>query len=439
MDRKKKDDQTTVFPDEKDTQKYKLIKNELSDADISKDDTVETPQKKQETTDGGSTTITRAPIKFNKKRISKSKTGDFLLKKSAPLPEYLVPYLKNAFLLNINEGIHVYDENYRLIGSIMNPTRRSDTGDEKTTEFYKDDLLPNRLRSRCQKTVGGYQIKMGSLLYILNAKYQIKDKINLTYAEIEKFKDIQLNEKTIPHLRIHDEEKKTLTRVKERKKDIKKASKLPAKEIVDVSIEKFKYAIKLNNIQGDYYIQEKLGKKNLQALNCLYNGDLSQLNEDTRNIKSRELITNLDGGLSMLKAGLIHELYINTTLEGRGGKEGTDMNKFLTYIIAIKEDGSLGGIHQILSSAEQKKMINLFGDSAANYPDRSEVIRDVYHKIVSDYKKMEREEEMKDIGNEKFKAFLIRKLYLYTNRTDRGNGVTMICLTRDIIDFSIKK
>ena len=70
MDKKKDKNQKNVLPDEKDTQKFKIIKGELSDTDISKDDTVETKKRKQETTNGGSTTIIRGPIKFNKKTIS---------------------------------------------------------------------------------------------------------------------------------------------------------------------------------------------------------------------------------------------------------------------------------------------------------------------------------------------------------------------------------
>lgn len=438
MEKKTKKDHENVKPDGKDTQKYKLIKESFFDSDIRKDDTQETKLDNEETTDAGSTTIVRSAIKFNKKKISKSKTGDFMLKKSTPLPEYLVPHLKKAFVLNVDEGIHIYDENYRLIGSILG-MKKEETEDSKTVEFFKNDLLPNKLRSNCIEAGNGYQTKIGSNLYIMNSKFKVTDKVNLTYTDIENFKEIPSKGKTNIPLRGPETDEIKPEETVKIKKEKEKVSKLSAKEIVDVFIGKFKYGLKINNIKADYFVKEKLGDKNLQSLNCLYNGDLSQLNENTRNFEPREKISSLNGGLSLLKAGLIHELYVNSTLEGRGGKEGNNMNKFLTYIITLKKDGSVKEINNIISTAEQKKLISFLSESQSRFPDKSDVIRNVYHKISSDHKRMELEKEMKDIGYEKFKAFIIRKLYEYTNRLERGNGITMICLTRDIIDFGIKK
>jgi len=45
----------------------------------------------------------------------------------------------------------------------------------------------------------------------------------------------------------------------------------------------------------------------------------------------------------------------------------------------------------------------------------------------------------KSISIDKFKAILIYKIYENTNRMDREDGISMICITRDIIDFRFKK
>jgi hypothetical protein len=80
----------------------------------------------------------------------------------------------------------------------------------------------------------------------------------------------------------------------------------------------------------------------------------------------------------------------------------------------------------------QKKRVEFFAERAAIYTDKAEIIKRIYLKarrtIYKEYKELWLSKE--DV---RFNAILICKLYENTTRLDRGCGVTMMRLTRDII------
>ena len=157
------------------------------------------------------------------------------------------------------------------------------------------------------------------------------------------------------------------------------------------------------------------------------------MNDDTREAASLGKIVKLPGsesGFNLFKAALIHELYIKSTVAGRG----EDMKNFLTLIAATQPDGTAEELRDNLSLEEQKNMMKFFKERAYVYTDKTDTITRVYVQVRSSvfdqYEKLSSSEE-----KVRFNALLISKLYKLTTRLDRGNGITMIRLTRDLLDW----
>ena len=84
-------------------------------------------------------------------------------------------------------------------------------------------------------------------------------------------------------------------------------------------------------------------------------------------------------------------------------------------------------------------MVRFFGDLQKQYKDKEKIIKRIYEKLLFDLDEGVLTFGNKSISIDKFKAILIYKFYENTNKLDRGDGITMICATRDIIDFRFNK
>jgi hypothetical protein len=209
---------------------------------------------------------------------------------------------------------------------------------------------------------------------------------------------------------------------------------LPVEEIVSGVVNTFEQALSTYNVNADYYKEKVLGPDHRAILSSAYHGDLSGVNEDTREAAGQGKPVNLERneqGLNLLKAVLIHELYINSTLKGRG----ENMKYFLTHIIVPQPEETGGEPNAGISLEEEKDLLEFFKNQAFTYPDKTDMLRRVHLQIRNSL--LEQYEEL-ILKKEKvnFRALLICKLYENTTRLDRGDGITMIRLTRDLLEYS---
>jgi hypothetical protein len=110
------------------------------------------------------------------------------------------------------------------------------------------------------------------------------------------------------------------------------------------------------------------------------------------------------------------------------------MKEFLTLIAATQPDGTAEELQDNLSLEQQKNMVKFFKDRAHIYTDKTDTITRVYLQVRSSiYEQYEKLSSAKE--QVRFNAMLICKLYELTTRLDRGNGITMIRLTRDLLDW----
>jgi hypothetical protein len=369
---------------------------------------------------------------------SEEKPGPSGFPEGQQLPDLLKPFCKpngyGGYSLRYEKFLYMLDRNYRI--EIKTPDSFAgfnfDQGPvepgpksvepsmipDKDIELDRGDTLPANLRRQCEAEIGpgaGSRITIGDYLYILNAQYKVTQKMKISY-----FDDDEDSGKT--------QETGPVPAIKEQPAA---PEKLSAGDIVDNLIKSFGILLDQYNISADFFKESVLSSSNRENLIRAYDGNLSELNDDTREASLRGEKTVLkEKGYSLFKAVLIHEIYIKTTLAGRGDK----MEYFLTHIVAAKPDGSIAPLQDNLPQEEQKKMIDLFGERADFYPDKTDVIKRVYRQIrktiLEEYKEIEYEHE--DV---RLNALLIAKLYENTNRLDRGSGVTMIRLCRDIIDY----
>ena len=110
------------------------------------------------------------------------------------------------------------------------------------------------------------------------------------------------------------------------------------------------------------------------------------------------------------------------------------MKYFITYVIAIQPDGSVKEFEGGIPVDKQEEMLRFFNSRSDEYTDKSEIIARVYRKIRLSI--LKEYEAQRKAGEEiYFKAFLIVKLYEHTTRLDRGDGISMIRLSRDIMNY----
>jgi hypothetical protein len=110
------------------------------------------------------------------------------------------------------------------------------------------------------------------------------------------------------------------------------------------------------------------------------------------------------------------------------------MKYYVTHIDSLEPDGRLNEFQGDMSLKQQQDLLTFFGSRASVYTDKTKLIRQLYRDlrvtIFEDYQAIR-----KVGGKVHFNAFLIVKLYENTTRLDRGDGITMIRLSRDIMDY----
>ena len=165
------------------------------------------------------------------------------------------------------------------------------------------------------------------------------------------------------------------------------------------------------------------------------NGDLSKLNEEIKDASLKGDNVSIPPGFTSLKAALLHQLFINTTLTGRGGHRGKNM-KFLLYdLVILNKYGKLAPLKKKITTQVQEKGVEFFKQLSQKFKDKRGMILRVYHSIKNDDEYIDMINSNKTIDKDAFKAFLICKFYEYTTRIDRGNGITMINVSRILLEI----
>jgi hypothetical protein len=287
---------------------------------------------------------------------------------------------------------------------------------EVGVEFEPGDILPSHLRRQCEAEIGsnyGSRLILGDYLYLLDAYFTVTRKMKIAY--VDETAAASAPAATNPGKRKAAE------------------AGLPVEQVVNNMVKNFISALQKFNVNADYFKEAVLGPANREILIRAYNGDLSKLNDDTREALSQGKATVLkkeEAGFALFKAVLIHELYIKSTVAGRGN----NMNYFLTYIEAARPDGTVGALQEDIPLEDQERIVEFFGERGDVYSDKTEIIKRIYRRvrrtIFEEYKELWLSKQ--DI---RFNALLIARLYEHTTRLDRGDGLTMIQLTRDIIRY----
>jgi len=285
----------------------------------------------------------------------------------------------------------------------------SSAGRQKEIELEKGEILPHYLRAQCEEDIGpggGNRVVIGGYLYFLDANYRVSQKIKISSVEDDLEDTSEAEKKADPE-----------------KPLVVKNSIANLVKTIELAIEKY-------TISAEYFKETVLAADNRETLISVYHGDLTQLNDDTREATDQGKKTVLERkGFVLLKAALVHELYIKSTLAGRGD----NMKYFLTYLAAARPDGTLEKFQDYISLEDQEKMVEFFRTRADLYTNKTEIIKRVYRhlraNVFEEYEKLQ--EEGKKV---RFNAYLIMKLYQQTNRLDRGYGITMIRLSRDLME-----
>lgn len=312
------------------------------------------------------------------------------------------------------------------------------TATPSSQEFNKGDYLPPHLRDQCEQelgTSGTSQITIGHFLYILDTQFRITQKMKISYMD----DDSNRKRQVIPPLDFGGIDPEWEARAKKEKEDAIKAQKkfstptpqLSDKKIIENLITVFLKSLEKYKITANFFVEKALGPTNRETLSRAYKGDLSHLNDDTRTAAAQGQLTILkETGITLLKAALIHELYIKSTLAGRG-----DNMKFLiTTIETTQPDGSIDHFPGYMSRQEQRDLMEFFKDQAEVYSDKTEMLKRVYRHLrsVAPDEYMELKHDGKEVT---FNAFLVMKLYQQTTRLDRGDGITMIRICRDLLKY----
>jgi len=345
---------------------------------------------------------------------------------------------------------YIFDSDNQPDNAAAVDTQQTQTDAEpKVFELEKGDVLPFHFRTQCEEDIGpgaGSRLSIGSFLYFLDSQYRITQKMKISVVEKTDQIPIYLNQKDRINPTFEDkvhilDAQITDTRIPPAPNPSTMTMQLPIMqpalpvkvEVVNL-VQAVKFALKKYCINADYFVDTVLIPANLDTLITIHKGDLTNLNDDTREAAANRTVTTLqEHGTDLFKAALIHELYIKSTLSGRGDK----MNYFLTHIAAVRPNGTLGSFKDESSKEEKKALLNFFKDRAAIYDDKKDIILKVFrllrHEIIDDFRELLQKGE-----NIRFDAYFIAMLYKHTTRLERGNGLTMIRLTRAILKFSAK-
>jgi len=170
-----------------------------------------------------------------------------------------------------------------------------------------------------------------------------------------------------------------------------------------------------------------LASERYKSLTEVLKGDIGQLNPETQKGMKADPKRKIKGGLSLLKASLIHELYINSTIAGRNvengqtAESGKNLKNLWTFLILLKHNASIRNLGPNIDINEQKKMIHFIGTLKGKFKDKSEVIERIHKKLLF------------DLDN----GYLTRKKR--ATATDKFKAITIICITKEIIDYNPNK
>ncbi|UCH94740.1 MAG: hypothetical protein JSV88_31390 [Candidatus Aminicenantes bacterium] len=335
------------------------------------------------------------------------------------LEDYLADYDTSDEIITLTDPITNSDtEPEPETDMDMETEMETDMDMEIEIELKRGDILPPHLRTLCESEFGygyGSRITIGKYLYLLDSNFKVLQKMKISYLEEGE------QEKSAPAA-------ETGTRA-----EVTAKNELPVEEIVTNVVKTVNTALETYHIKADYFKETVLAPANREILIQAYHGDLENLNDDTREAASQGKTVKLPGsesGFNLFKAVLIHELYIKSTVPGRGN----NMHYFLTHIDAAHPDGTLGKLQDNLSLKDQKKIIEFFKNQAHVYTDKTDIILRVHLKVRSSIF-----QQYSDLCSKKenirLNALLIAKLYENTTRLDRGDGITMMRLTRDILEY----
>lgn len=397
---------------------------------------------------------------------------------SGALDVNLRPYLKTAYILKNSDGIAVYDEDYQLLGTLEvdaeelheepvaeepvdeyeaeaepEPEAVEEDKEEKTSQYLDPDL-------KFDVNFGGhlYAMKHEDGFYTLLKKsgrvvfeYYSDDKFigvdkSASYLVFSGSDGVSYGKKLDGSMVYDIEAQDTSASRDEVKKDETQHLQEPAAEpveiklsqnqIVDGLVKAVTKSVNKNGIEAEYYITERLSEKT-RLLNVM-GGNLGVLNDETSEAASNGAPVNHKAGYSLLKAALLHELFINTTLGGRGGHRSRIMRQFILELILITERGRFEQDKSVITGDNQKRVLNWLMEFRKTFTDKREVIESLINRLMDD-------DELKKISHQKdymntsmFKALVISKVYEYTTRLDRGNGLAIIALSRAVMDISQK-
>jgi hypothetical protein len=206
-------------------------------------------------------------------------------------------------------------------------------------------------------------------------------------------------------------------------------------------LDRFQHAINLHGIRADYFLEHRMGPFWRDRWERIWLGDLSPLLEDTQEFAAGTVIRTQDkGGLGILKAALVHELYVNSTLAGRSngekeGESGRNMLNLLLFVCLLSPLGDLDHVGPILSEEDQMRLIDTLAGLAGQMGDKRGMLQRVHQKLVFDFKRGRDWPEKSTAAA--VKSALIFKLYENTNRLDRGDGTDMVRIVRTLIESRI--
>lgn len=315
------------------------------------------------------------------------------------------------------------------VETVASPDEKTvDSGDNGSLEeeiglrLEKGDILPPDLQDQCEEdisSIGGHRIMIDDWLYLLDAAYRVTVKMKLSYSTGAPAPPPSSPAPSIKRGNV------TVQAPPEKQ--------LPAEEVVSKVVRHFEWAIDQYGINADFFKETVLGPKNRDILIRAHNGDLTELNDDTREAaKEGKNMVLQEKGFSLFRAALLHELYIKTTLTGRGDR----MKYFITHIASIEADGKVNEhcIREVPDLEAQRETMKFFAGRGNVYNDKTQIINRVYRVI---HPKIFKEFEVLRKAGEPvcFNALLIAGLYEHTTRMDRIEGVTMIRVCRDILDY----
>jgi hypothetical protein len=277
-------------------------------------------------------------------------------------------------------------------------------------ELQKGDILPFHYRDRCEEDIGpggGIRVSIGSYLYFLDENFKVIQKMKISSMEDDFSSPLET-----PQAQPAPKQLSTV-------------------EVIENLVNTFQFALQRYHIAADYFKESVLGPGNRDTLILSFKGDLSHLNDDTREAaaQGKNLVLQ-ENGFTFMKAVIIHELYIKSTLSGRGD----NMAPFLTHAAAAEPDGTLGPAQENVPLENIESLMTFFKNRAEIYEDKADIILRIHRQIG---KSIAGEYNQLISGGEKirFDAFLITKLYEHTTRMDRGDGITMIRLVYSILKF----